>query len=145
MIKWIIASSICGILGRLGGIGKPFNTKYRDLGCPFMTYGYLLFLWHPIDTLGWVMLILCIPITLGALSTYWDKLFGYDNFWFHGFMCGLAIFPLIWAGLIWWLILIRALVIAILMGGWSRIFKNDIIEETGRYFFLAATIPILIL
>lgn len=144
-MTWLIASAICGILGRLGGIGKPFDTKYRDLGCPLITYGYLLLGWRPGDFMGWVMVFLAFGLTFGALTTYWDDLFGFDNHWFHGFMCGLAAFPLFWAGIAWWLILIRALALAVLMGGWSRIFKDVWIEETGRYFVLCATIPILLL
>lgn len=145
MLKWLIASSICGLFGRWGGIGKPFNTKHRDLGCPLTTYGYLLIMWQPCDFLGWAMLFLAFGLTFAALTTYWDDLFGYDNHWFHGFVCGLAAFPLYWAGIAWWLILIRAIILALLMGGWSKWIKNDTIEEFGRYFFLAATLPLLLL
>lgn len=144
VVKWLLCSSLCAFLYRIGGKGKPFNTKYRDLGCPLIVYGYLLTMWHPINLLGWIMVLLAFGLTFGALTTYWDSLFGFDNFWFHGFMIGLACFTLFWAGIVWWPILIRTILLATLVGDWSQWIKNDDIEESGRGFFLCATIPILL-
>jgi len=143
-VVWLAASLICAILYRLGGIGKPFDTKYRDLGCPAVCIAYLLFLWHPTSLLGWLVLLPFFGIFFGALTTYWDFLFGYDNFYMHGFMCGLSAFPLYWAGLTWWAILIRAVICGIMMGVWSKWIGKDWLEEGGRGFILAATIPLMI-
>jgi len=142
---WLLASCLCGILYRLGGIGKPFRTWMRDWIIPLVAYGYLLTLWHPVSLIGWLMLIPAIALTGGALTTYWDELFGYDNFWFHGFMIGLASFPFIWSGLHWWAVLTRAVLLAVLIGGWSAIFGNDWVEECGRGVFISATIPLLLI
>ena len=145
ILKILVASIVSGVLGRLGGIGAPFNTKYRDLGCPLVTYGCLMFMWQPCGWLGWAMLFVTFGLTFGALTTYWDSVFGFDNHWFHGFMIGLACFPLYWAGLTWWAILIRAVVLAVLMGGWSKLIGWDDLEEFGRYFVMPLTLPLLLL
>jgi hypothetical protein len=72
-----------------------------------------------------------------AFSTYWDKIFKFDNFWFAGFMLGMSKIPLIFAGFIWWHLLIKAIILAVLWGAWCAIFKNDHVEEHGRGFFVA--------
>ena len=81
-----------------------------------------------------------IPAIGGALSTYWDKLFGFDNFWFHGFMVGIAFFPVAIATGNWVMFGWHSLVLAVWMGGWSAIFGNAHVEEAGRYFVIGATI-----
>jgi hypothetical protein len=81
---------------------------------------------------------------LGAsLTTYWDNLFGFDNFWFAGFVCGLSSIPLWICGISPWVILIRAIVLGICWGAWCLIFGKDTIEEYGRGAFLVLTVPIL--
>ena len=142
---WLLASCLCGILYRLGGIGKPFRTWMRDWIIPLVAYGYLLTLWHPVSLIGWLMLVPAIALTGGALTTYWDELFGYDNYWFHGFMIGLTSFPLLWSGIHLYAICIRAVLLAVLMGGWSKIFGNVWVEECGRGAFISATIPLLLI
>jgi hypothetical protein len=82
-------------------------------------------------------IILAYPLLAGALSTYWDFLFGFDNFWFAGFMCGIAGMILILSGFAWWILLIRALAIAITWGAWCAISKNDFVEEYSRGFNLS--------
>ena len=140
-IKYIIlliGSIISAVLYRLGGIGKPFNTKYRDLGCPLIMILVLCFL------RGWTWWYISVfGLTFAALTTYWDSVFKFDNFWFHGFMIGIASFSLILAGVLWWLILLRAIILALGIGGWSKLIKNDVLEEGGRGFLIIATLPIL--
>lgn len=85
------------------------------------------------------MLVLSFGFTFAAMTTYWDKLFGYDNFYFHGFMVGLASFPLIWVGFNWYSILISSVISGVLMGLWSKFNGNDVKEETGRGFIYAVT------
>lgn len=131
-ILCVIASSVCY---RAGGLDK--TQKYwipvwmrhswvRDWLCP-------LFCLLPLFTQNphWVF----IPVygLMGAsFSTYWDWLFKFDNFWFSGFVVGLAKIPLVLAGFVWWHILFSAFLLAIVWGFWCAIFHNDHIEEHGR-------------
>ena len=132
------------ILYRLGGKGGGpwyFNTKMRDVGCALVTcfgmfwiYGVTTWWAH---ALGFAALFAC-------LCTYWDSFFGYDNFFFHGFMCGVAFAPYAMSGDVTWLgVLIRAGALGLFMWAWCGFFKNDVVEETGRGASLAMTLPIL--
>ena len=56
---------------------------------------------------------------------------GKDNFYLHGFACGLAGIPLI-VIVPWWIILIRIVICTVGMGLWSKYIGNDVLEETGR-------------
>lgn len=111
---------ISGILGRCGGVGKPYDTKYRDVGCSLIAV-VALCLFVGFQWSAWWVYLIIFGLHWGAFSTYWDWLFKYDNFWFSGFMCGLAMLPacfiLPW---IWWLLLIRAVVLS---AGWGLIHK----------------------
>ena len=157
MILGLIVVALCALLYRAGGMGKEPDTKptwipmwlrqswVRDWMIPLVIYSYLCFYRHPISWQGWLLFIATVIPTGLALSTYWDWLFGYDNFWFHGFMVGLGAFPLIWAGFGWQYILIRALLLGVLVGGWSKLIGTDWIEEGGRGAFIALTVPLLLI
>lgn len=150
-MKWIwlvILSAISGILYRLGGW---IQTKIRDFGCALITLlSYFIFgLWCKNQLVNIIAYLLCFGALFGALTTYWDFLFGYDNFYMHGFMIGIASFPLIAIGVVWWDILIRAVVLGLSMGlinkyvnkwGWKH---SDWIEECSRGCLIILTIPIL--
>ena len=139
---WLLTTVLCGVFYRLGGVGKPFNTRYRDIGCSLIT----LILWWVLVgfqiSLWWVYLIV-FGLIWGALSTYWDWLFGYDNFWFSGFMIGLAMFPLMWGDVSWYAILIRSIVLSISIGLWSKFIDKDWLEEFGRGALITLTLPLL--
>jgi len=139
IILTVIAIILGALFYRFGGMDKPFKSWMRDWICPLFTYGILLIWWHPVTLLGWLMLIPAYGILGASYSTYWDWLFGYDNFWFHGFMCGLASFPLIFAGLHWCSVIISAIVSGIICGAISKIFGNVWIEECGRGGTITAT------
>ena len=107
-----------GVLYRLGGIGKPYATWMRDWGIS-ATYTVWLIFRTPIgynpDYL-WAYILSFIAMG-GALTTYWDRLFGYDNFWMHGLMIGLAIFPLGICGAVSWsTVIIRGIYCGFMMG-----------------------------
>ena len=149
ILVWLIISLLCAVLYRLGGVGKPFDTKYRDLGVPALCLPYLWFLGHS-HLLGpfWLQIALFLGVfglMFWALTTYWDFLFGFDNYWFHGFAVAVACVPLYFLGFHWWAIVIRCVILAVLVGGWSAWIKLDWLEEGGRGFFIAATIPLLLL
>lgn len=106
----------------------------RDWLCPACLCSVLFLFWLPSSLLSWGMVLLSYALLGGSLSTYWDKLFGYDNFWFHGFMCGLTIIPLI-IFIPFWIILIRLFICTIGMGLCSKLIGNDVKEEIGRGLF----------
>lgn len=145
IISLIVLSLVCAITYRLGGIGKPFKTWMRDWVIPVLIYTYFLIIHHPTQWYGWLMWIPCIVLTGGALTTYWDELFGFDNFWFSGFIVAMGAFPLYWAGVSWYSIVIRMVVLAVLWGGWSAWIGQDWLEEGGRGFFISITLPLLLI
>jgi hypothetical protein len=144
IIILLILSIISGVLYRMGGKGKPFNTKYRDLGCPLIA---LIALWLLVgfQLSYWWVYFLMFGLMFGALTTYWDFLFGFDNYWFHGFMVGLSTFPLFWLGIYWWAILIYSISLAVSMGIWSKLINWDVAEEFGRGFFITSLLSTLFL
>jgi hypothetical protein len=71
----------------------------------------------------------------GALSTYWDWAFGgKDNYYAHGFGCGLAGFALV-TFVPWWILTIRLIICTLGMGLWSKWVDQDWLEEGGRGVF----------
>lgn len=163
----LIASIVGAILYRLGGIGgKYFKSWMRDWLIPPLAYGLLFWLKQPTNLLGWLMVLPAIALTGGALTTYWDDskdqtkdfiarminwMYPKDNLYLHGLFVGLGAFPLIWAGFAWWLILIRAVILALFMGGLNwlvhkyKIKYSDWVEELGRGFAIVVTIPLLLI
>ena len=130
----LIACLFSGIAYRLGGTSK--GTKWRDLGCPLVLIGLLLLNGYiKLTVVNLIALFLTFGLSFGALTTYYDWLFGYDNYYAHGLGCGLAGIPLIWAGVPLWLILTRTMVCTVGMGLWSKYTKNDVVEEIGRGVF----------
>jgi len=148
---WLfLLSCLSGVLYRLGGWGGEgrekypnvpgwvFDSKARDVGCSLVAVGTvgLLGLLPPAP---WWAYLLSFLLLFGALTTYWDFLFGYDNFYMHGAMCGLAFAPFMWFGEPLELG-IRILVLGTLMGVWSGIVGKDWLEEFGRGFFIPITL-----
>jgi hypothetical protein len=129
----LIAILLSSVLYRLGGIGKPFNTKFRDLGCPTVFTALMIILFGFNISFWWAYLI-TFGLSFGALTTYWDFLFGYDNYWFHGFMCGLAALPLV-LFIPFSILAIRLIICTLGMGLWSKFIDQDWLEEGGRGAF----------
>ena len=100
----------------------------RDWLCPICALIPFLI----INPSWWILL--SYLLMAGALSTYWDFLFGYDNFWFAGFMVGLALFPLAFCGLFWWILLLKAMGISLAWGLVTKFSGNDFVEEYFRGF-----------
>jgi len=153
-----ILSTISGVLGRLGGRDKNgswydgiSDSKTRDIG---VSIAILLALWLLVGfnlTLWWLYL-LCFGLGWGALSTYWDTIFKYDNFWFAGFASGLAIMPLLWGDVLLPIIISRAVLLAVVWGSLNKylpkrvfIWRRDIAEEFLRYFFAVLTLLVFLL
>lgn len=146
------SSLICGLVYRFGGQGKPFNTKWRDLGCPivFTITMILLGHWH------W-SLILCFGALFGACTTYnkWvgyffnrpDKSTVYWESWFvTGLLYGISALPFVIVTNDHYLgFALRSIVLAGTACLWSEFIGNDFWEEFGRGFLIIATIPLLFL
>jgi len=141
-ILWLVlASAISGIFYRLGGTGGAWwkNTKVRDIGCALvgMLCMYLFF------TSAWYVHLLAFVLLFGALCTYWDKTFGYDNHYAHGLGCAVAYLPYAiesgqYAGFG-----MRCVLLALAMGIISGLTKNDVIEEVGRGSAIILTLALL--
>ena len=141
LIKLLLICFLSGMLYRLGGLGKPFKTWMRDWVIPLVwLIGFCLiegFSWA-----NWWVYLSIWMLMAGALTTYWDDLFGYDNFYAHGFMIGLASFPLLFIGFPIYVILLNGLITGLLMGLWCKFFGNDWVEEIGRGVFVC--LPLVI-
>lgn len=134
LILFFVATALCAILGRMGG-AKGYNTKFRDMGCPFVAMAYAFIL----GCHSW-WLVLSFGLMFGALTTYWDFLFGYDNYWFHGFVIGLAIAP-ISAVTGHWLPFLGVVGLTTLwMGFWSKVIRWDVWEEMVRYGIIPSAV-----
>jgi len=146
ILLWLIALLVSGVLYRMGGYGKPFNTKFRDMGCPAVSLILLFIL--GITGVWWkvgISYFLTFGLMFGALTTYWDNIFKEDNFYAHGLMIGVAALPLMIIGVHWYSILLRAGILSGLMGLWSFVIKNDTLEEAGRGVLVVATLPLCLI
>ena len=147
-IYQIILSIGSAILYRLGGSSKTDQDKEfpwiprwfknipkkRDVMSNIVKlFGvYLLGIYAPI----WVWFI-SFGLLWASLSTYWDWMFGYDNFYMHGFMCAFSLLPLVLFGnLLLGIFIIKFIILAIGMGLWSKFNGNATKEELGRGFLL---------
>jgi hypothetical protein len=93
----------------------------------------------------WWLYLLVLGGSFGMTTTYWDFLFGYDNFYMHGAMIGLMAIPMAWTNTSFIGILIRAISLAIFMGLWSKVWSIDWIEEFGRGFIIPLTTLLLVI
>lgn len=146
----LLFSLASAALYRMGGIGKPFNTKYRDAGVPVAMVLMLLCFgqWH------W-SLILCFGALWGALTTYnkWvgyffnrkDKSTVYWESWLvTGLFYALAMLPFVifhthsYIGFFLYTILVSSFCCL-----WSEAIGLDWLEEGGRGFVILAAMPLL--
>ena len=145
---WVgVLALLGGLLYRLGGIGKPWNTKYRDLGVALVAAGCWVLLG---GGLSW-NLALASLLLFASLTTYWgfvNKWLGKPTdtkYWWNwlltGLGTGLAYLPLGCSEAFW----IRVGVLGIFTMIWSEMFNSVWTEEIGRGFLIVITIPILFL
>lgn len=143
VIILILATVISAILYRLGGIGKPFKTWMRDWIIPAVSFAVMIFVLK--IKAPWYIHLISYGVMGGALTTYWDKIFGYDNYYTHGAGIALAYLPYVLVGAIPIVaFLIRVVVLALSMGLWCKYNENDKIEEFGRGAFIIATLLVFI-
>ena len=153
----VLLSVICAIFGRAGGMDKSptalptwipvwlRQSWVRDWLCPMCVYILFFPFNNPIsmDIVWWLV---AYGFTGLSLTTYWDNMFSYDNLYFSGFMVGFSAMFLIGLGVAWWILLIRAIVLAGVWGGlnWYCNKKGskvaDGTEELLRYGSLVLTL-----
>jgi hypothetical protein len=153
IIITILASLLSGTLYRFGGAAKKGDkwdwlrwSKTRDWGCPLIVLGMTFLFGFGASTV-WYLHLISFLLAWGALTTYWDDIFGYDNFYVHGFMIGLAFLPYVYSmdPTAWVWFLARAGVMGVFMGLWCDFNDNDIVEEVGRGAIITATVPMLLI
>jgi hypothetical protein len=150
MLKILLISLASGLLSALFGWSGGRGDDYAD------KHGYPRWLFKS-WTRDWMIAPVCVatafllgvhswwllltwPLTGFALSTYWEPLFKRHNFWFHGFMVGVASFPIMISTGHIWMFILRCLVLAVWMGGWSALISDADGEEAGRYFPVGLTL-----
>jgi hypothetical protein len=136
-----IAAAIGGVLYRMGGSGN-FSRQARVVGVPLLSCGLLMFL----DFRWWI--IACIPLMIGAISTYWKKK-GTDAMWYHWALHALglsiAMLPYTIASGHYIGFALRTIILTLAITIWSEKIGNAVVEEFGRGFFTVATIPLLLI
>ena len=159
-----ITAGVSGILYRLGGASREDSRKEfpwvpewfrnmpkkRDAGCGIMAG---LTAWAWLGGTPWWAWFFSAGVLWGALSTYWDWMFNdTDNYYMHGFMCGLAYFLYAIASGMWVGFGVRCIALAILMGLWShticKVFKGKsraVAEEVGRGALIILTLPLMLI
>lgn len=137
----LILSVISAVFYRMGGSGR-FHRLWRILGVPALT---IVAVWacFGVKMAYWWVYLLSFGLMCAAISTYFDFLFGYDNFWFHGLMLGAAAFPIAYTTGHWLGFILRCAILSVFMGLWCKFWKWDIAEETGRGF--ACVVSVLLL
>jgi len=160
VIVWTILFTLLNaFLYRIGGLSKEdakkkfpwypqalVNTKARDIGIALTTIAWLL-LCHPV--MPWFIYLITFGVTFAALTTYWDSLFGEDNFFFHGLVIGLAKLGCViitghWIGFI-----VHTLVLAVgmwlvsvMIVDWA---EDADFEECGRGAMTALAMPLMLI
>ena len=133
---WVVLlSCLAGLWYRWGGTGGVWWKKswVRDYLCPAVGFATLMII--GVKAPWWVHLA-SYGLMVAALTTYMDGIFGYDNYWAHGALVGLAYLPYaIWAGA-WLPFGIRVVVCCVGVGLWSELTKWDDLEESGRGFII---------
>lgn len=137
----IAFSLLCAVLYRCGGSGN-YPRYFRTAFIPMIVALFAFIL-----GVKSYWLLLMIPLTVGAISTYLDEApwnHGVDSHWQHGLLVGLAAFPICIVTGHWWLFAFRVIILTVWAGVWSRIFKDAVIEELGRLAPLIPTVYMLV-
>jgi len=139
----ILLSILSAILYRLGGM---YNTKIRDLGVPII--GLITIHLLGIKAPAYIHIIAFL-LYFSSLTTYWDSVCGYDNFYMHGYACSLAYIPYAIINGHYIDFLARCLICTLQMGLINRLVNkysvkySDWIEELSRGFILNITLILL--
>lgn len=148
MLALLPIALLSGLFGRMGGAGKSgcwydwmLDTKWRDWGCSLLVTIVAVGI-TGVQLQFWPAYVGVFLLHWAAFSTYWDRLFGYDNLWFSGLMVGLALFPIVFINTyFWWIVALRAIILMLLWGCLNKFlpqrilcWRRDVVEEYVRYF-----------
>lgn len=143
-----ILSILSGILYRMGGKGKPYNTKYRDLGCAICAILILLVINNDYQWKILLSYFVSFGLYFGSLTTYW-KGKAIDCKWYHwlftGLGYGLAFAPFAFVTGKWVGFTIRTLIVGFVCMLWSQTVEDVVKEEFGRGFISTVTLPLLLI
>ena len=143
-IALVLAVSLFSALCyRLGGRERG-NRLFRLLGCPLLCLGLFWGL-KGLSLAYWKAYLLTFGLMVGAISAYWgqdEKRWGYL---LHGLGISLAVLPLAFTAGHWLGFLARTVVLTAGITVWSEYTSQAEIEEGGRGFLMAASIPLLLL
>lgn len=143
----IILSIISAICYRLGGIGKPYNTKVRDFGCPFIALLTIILCLH--INVQWYVHLCTFLCMFGAMTTYCTPKSQPDVLWWNWLLTGLLYgvsafpYPIVtghWAGF-WY----RVVFLGVFTCIWSESNDKDWLEEGGRGFLFNISLAFLLL
>lgn len=128
------------------------NIKIRDGFIPLVVL-FWIFKYYQLPEIELWKVIVCYLISFGAmwgaLSSYLDEIFGYDNFYGHGLLIGLSLLPFAYLTGDWFLIIVRAIILGIFMGGLNQLVNKfripfgDLVEEFGRGAAIAYSLKLL--
>jgi hypothetical protein len=135
-------------LYRAGGQGKPYNTKYRDIGVSLVIIAQMCLSGQINSIPAYSALIPCFLLMWGSLSTYRyflpkPKDYLWYHYALHGFFVSLSIFPIMFFAFSWIGFIARVIICAALISLWSHFITNDVWEERGRGFIFCITTFIL--
>jgi hypothetical protein len=153
-IVLLALSIVGGCVNRYGGSGKH-NRAWRVIGVPLCQIG-ILALFVPVLA-HWKAALLTLGLMIGAISSYHyflpapaGKNYTLPYYTLYGAVNGLACLPLAWAGIHWYLIIGRAMILAaglgvlykylnIKIGSWT----SDTVQERVRGFLICSSIWLL--
>ena len=143
---WLGLSFLAAIFGRLGGTSA--GTKWRDIGVSACICAILALAGGKLGLWGYLSLIPTFFLQWAALTTYRyflpkPKDYTWPYYALHGFMVSFAAIFFAWATGCWLGFGARCVINAVLVGLWSHFISKDWLEESGRYFFITATSPII--
>lgn len=140
-----ILSKLAGNLYRKGGIGNPYNTRYRDIGCSVIMYLTML-CWTGLN--HYLSLIFCFGLMWGSLSTYWKKK-NTDAQWYNWLFTGLgysfSMLPLTYVSQKYIGFCLRTVILTIFVTLWSQLIGDVELEEKGRGIANNITLPLLLI
>jgi hypothetical protein len=145
---WIIVSAVAGLLYRLGGVGKPYDTKFRDMGVPFVGIVLLLIIYPHYSLKYIIAYLLTFGLYFASMTTYWKRK-GSDAKWWNWLLTGLgyslAFLPFAIVSGEYFGFCLRLVLCSVATMIWSEKIDNVVWEEFGRGVICTATLPLLLI
>ena len=155
LIGTLITAVLCAFTYRFGGCSKEegrqkypwapkwvFKSWVRDFGCSLFSIFWVIIFYPQVP---WYVYLISMGWCYGMITTYWDEVFKYDCFAFHGFMIGVSYLLLAWGSGMWMGYIVRSAFLGLSMGVLSALTGNVDKEELGRGALIGLTLPILLM